>query len=106
VPFQLFTLPSYERCLKKLSAHQRETAGLIVSALTHSFESGLPLTGRPHVIKFAERSYRFIFKRLRGQIWEAYLEGHLRILTRLENNSHYLVFVGNHDQVRQFLKEN
>lgn len=106
MPFQLFYLPSYERCLKKLSPAQKETARLVILALTHCFESGLPLTGRPHVIKFEARSYRFIFKRLRGQIWEAYLEGHLRILTHLDHDKHFLVFVGNHDQVRQLLKEN
>ena len=37
---------------------------------------------------------------------EAYLEGQVRILTRLEDGKHYLIFAGNHDQVRQFLKEN
>ena len=106
MPFQLFALPSYERCLKKLSGHQKETAKLIVFALIRSFQSGLPLTGKPRVFEFDDRSYRFIFKKLRGPIWEAYLEGHLRILTRLEDSAHYLVFAGNHDQVRQFLKEN
>ncbi len=106
MPFRLYTLPSYERCLKKLSGHHRKIASLILSAMERSFQSELIMTGRPQVIKFEERSYRFIFKKLRGQIWEAYLEGHLRILTRLDGDTHFLVFVGNHDQVRQFLKEN
>ena len=53
-----------------------------------------------------QRSHRLVFKRLRGVIWEAYIEGQVRILTRLDDNKHYLVFVANHDQVRQFLKQN
>ncbi|MBI4352790.1 MAG: hypothetical protein HY593_02575, partial [Candidatus Omnitrophica bacterium] len=46
-----------------------------------------------------------VFKKLRDSIWEAYVEKHIRVLTRLEHHRHFLVFVGNHDQVRQFLKE-
>ncbi len=106
MPFRLLFLPRYERCVKKLGGHQKEIAGLVVSALLDYFESGLPLTGRPHAVRLNQRSYRLVFKKLRGQIWEAYLEGHVRVLTRLEDGKHYLVFAGNHDQVRQFLKEN
>ncbi len=106
MPFRLLALPGYERCLKKLNGHHKEIAGLIVTLLVRFFESGLPITGRPQVVRLEKRSYRLVFKKLRGQIWEAYLEGHLRILTRLEDDKHFLVFAGNHDQVRKFLKEN
>ena len=105
MPFRLFFLPSYERCLKKLGRREKQTAGLVVCALVDYFQSGSP-TGKPHVVKLGERSYRLVFKKLRVQIWEAYIEGQVRILTRLENDKHFLIFVGNHDQIRRFLKEN
>lgn len=104
MPFRLFFLPSYERCVKKLGARERRTAGLVVSALTDYFRSGASITGSPHVIQSGGRSYRLVFKKLRGSVWEAYIEQRLRVLTRLENDAHFLVFAGNHDQVRQFLK--
>ena len=104
--FRLLFLPRYERCIKRLDGHQKEIAGLIVLALLDYFNLNLPLTGRPHVVRLNQRSYRLVFKKLRGQIWEAYLEGQLRVLTRVEDDKHSLVFAGNHDQVRQFLKEN
>lgn len=106
MPLRLFYLPSYERCLKKLGSREKRIAGLIVSALASYFQSGLPVTGEPYLFHFEGRSYRLVFKKLRGDIWEAYIEGQVRILTRLEKDQHHLVFVGNHDQVRQFLKKN
>ena len=80
-------------------------AGLIVEGLHDYFEMQSPVTGRAIVVNLEGRNYRLVFKKLRGAIWEAYLEGKVRVMTRLEKNIHYLVFVGNHDQVRQFLKE-
>lgn len=105
MPFQLFVLPSYERCLKKLGGREKQIAGIVVSALQSYFEAGPIVTGRPHVVRLGHRSYRLVFKKLRGHIWEAYVEGQVRIVTVLENDKHFLVFAGNHDQVRQFLKE-
>ena len=86
---------------------EKRTAGLVVSALLDYFDKGIPVAGRPHVALIGPRSYRLIFKKLRGSIWEAYIEGQVRLVTRLEGDKHFLVFAaGNHDQVRQFLKEN
>ena len=106
MPFKLFFLPSYGRCVKKLGHREKHIAGLVVSGLVEYFQSGSPITGKPTVVKLEERSYRLVFKKLRGQIWEAYIEGQVRVLTRLEKDKHFLVFAGNHDQVQQFLKEN
>ena len=38
--------------------------------------------------------------------WEAYIEGRVRLITRLEESCHFLLFVGNHDHIRQFLRKN
>ncbi len=105
MPFKLFYLPSYERCLKGLDAAQRHLASLIVMALTDYFHSESIASSTVHVVHLEGRSRRLVFKKLRASIWEAYIEGQLRILTRLEKGAHYLVFAGNHDQVRKFLKE-
>lgn len=103
---QLFYLPSYERCLNKLGTRESHIAGLVVTGLLSYFNSGLPVKGDPYIFQFQGRSYRLVFKKLRDSIWEAYIEGRVRILMRLEKNIYYLVFAGNHDQVHQFLKKN
>lgn len=105
MPFKLFYVPSYERCVKKLGSRERSIAGLIVEAVYQYFQSGIAVSGRPYVANLEGRSYRLVFKKLRGSIWEAYIESRVRVLTRLEKDKHFLVFAGNHDQVEQFLKE-
>ena len=104
--FKLYVLPSYERCVKKLGSRERHMAGLIVEGLYDYFQTESLVTGKAIVVNLEGRNYRLVFKKLRGAVWEAYLEGKVRVLTRLEKNIHCLVFAGNHDQVRQFLKEN
>ena len=106
MPFELYYLPSYERCLKRLGEKERRVAGAIVMALSQYFRSGLSVGGGPYLARMENRTHRLVFKKLQGAIWEAYIEGHVRVLTRLEKQRHYLVFAGNHDQARQFLKEN
>ena len=104
--FKLYVLPSYERCAKKLGPRERHMAGLIVEGLHNYFQMESFITGKAIVVNLEERNYRLVFKKLQGAVWEAYLTGKIRVLTRLEKNIHFLVFAGNHDQVRQFLKEN
>ena len=78
----------------------------IISALLEYFQTGSYGNQESHVVRIGSRNYRLIFKKLRGPIWESYIEGKVRLVTRLENDKHFLVFAGNHDQVKQFLKEN
>ena len=106
MPFQLFYLPSFERCLKKLGSREKRVSNLVVEALLAYFQSGIPVTGDPYIFHQENRSHRLVFKKLRANIWEAYIERQVRILTRLDGSRHFLVFAGNHDQVRQFLKKN
>ncbi len=105
MPFKLFYLSSYERCLKKLGSHERHIAGIVFLALKSYFEYGFSAKAQPYIFHHEHHSYRLVFKKLRDPIWEAYVEGKLRVLTCLEKGAHLLVFAGNHDQVRQFLKE-
>ncbi len=106
MPLRLFFLPSYDRCLKKLGQRETHVANLVIVGLQGYFGSEFSAGGAPYVFEHGGRSYRLVFKKLRDQIWEAYIEGQVRVLTRFEKSVHYLVFVGNHDQVRQFLKKN
>ena len=106
MPFQLFQLPSYERCLKKLGKRERRIAEIVVRALQSYFQTSHFPTGDPYILEWEGQSHRLIFKKLQGVSWEAYIEGRVRLLTRLEKDRHILVFAGNHDQVRQFLRKN
>lgn len=106
MPFHLLVLSGFERCFKKLGHREKQIADLIVNGLKSYFEASLPVSSQPYVFESYGRSYRLVFKKIRNSIWEAYIEGRVRVLTRLEKDSHSLVFVGNHDQVRQFLRKN
>ena len=106
MPFQIAFLSSYVRSFEKLGNREKEIAGLIVLALQSYFEANPPLTGHPYVLQLQGRSYRLVFKKLREPFWEASIEGRVRVITRLEKNCHNLLLVGNHDQVRQFLRKN
>lgn len=105
MPFKVSFFSSYERCVKRLGTRERRVAGVVVLALRSYFEDESSVTGRPYVFQHDGRGHRLIFKKLRGNVWEAYIEGQVRVLTRLDKNVHFLIFAGNHDQVRQFLKE-
>ncbi len=105
MPFALYYLSSYERCIKRLGDKERHIAGLVVSALYNYFNSGSSAMSDPYMIQLNKRTYRLVFKKLQGAIWEAYLDNQVRVLTRLEKNKYFLVFAGNHDQVKKFLKE-
>lgn len=104
MPFKLFYLASYMRCLKRLAHKDKHVAGLTIDALQLYLNSESLASDKPYAVNLKGRGYRLVFKKLRPGIWEAYIEGKLRILTQQEKGSHFLVFVGNHDQVRQFLK--
>lgn len=106
MPFELLSLSSYVRSFKKLGAREKQIAGLIVLALQSYFETNLPPSGEPYVFHYEGNSYRLVFKKLRDPFWEAYVEGRIRVVTRLEKNRHFLLLVGNHDQIRQFLRKN
>lgn len=105
MPLELFYLPSYERCVKRLGHAEKRITGLVVLALLEHFKSGASAGAAPFIAHLEGRAYRLVFKKLEGAVWEAYIEGHVRALTRLQENRHFLVFAGNHDQVRRFLKE-
>ena len=106
MPFELYYLPSYKRCLKHLGDKQKRVAGFVVLGLLEHFTSESSALAGPHMVHIDKRTYRLVFKKLQGSVWEAYIEDQVRILTRFEKNKHFLVFAGNHDQVRQFLKNN
>ena len=104
--FELFVLSSYVRCLKKLGSREQNIAGLVVLALQAYFETQRPISAEPYLFPFEGKSHRLVFKKLCEPFWEAYIEGQIRVVTRLEKNRHFLLLVGNHDPVRQFLKRN
>lgn len=103
MPFELSFLSSYIRSFKKLGPREKQIAGLVVLALQSYFKANLPVTGGPYVFQYQGNSYRLVFKKLHDPFWEAYIEGRVRVVTRLEKGCHFLLLVGNHDQVRQFL---
>ena len=104
MPLKIFFLPSYERCLKSLGHREQQIAGFVVMALEKYFQSGTTASHEPYVFEYHKRAYRLVFKKLRHDLWEAYVEKQVRLLMQRHGNGHYLIFAGNHDSVRKFLK--
>lgn len=89
---RIVILPSFERSLKKLVPLDRkqtvdslETFNAML--VTGHFSAGLG------------------FKKLNHDKYELRVSIRLRIVMKAEGNSYYLVFVGNHDDVKRYLKD-
>ena len=87
------TLPSFERRYKKLPAFRQEAAREAIFQLIDIVERKTPLrTGLG-------------LKHLKGNLWEIRSTLRDRIVFNFHSDSIELVFVGNHDDIRAFLKQ-
>ena len=84
-------LPSYERSLKKLDPAVKEKVKVAVNKYVDFFESGQ----RPHGLGL---------KRLTRHIWEIRVDLKIRVMFRFEDDLVQWGFVGNHDDIKNFLK--
>lgn len=87
----IYTRPRYERAWRKLTPSQQACVNGAVARLEAAF-------GRPHEHSgLGLRAFRRYFEFRAGL--------GLRILFLHENGDLFLCFVGNHDQVRAFIKQ-
>ena len=86
-----FTAPLFRRIFKKLDFQKREEVKRAMSELSAFFDSGI-------------RSEGLGLKRLHGNIWEIRATLKDRILFSFEKDGIFFLIVGNHDEVRKYLK--
>lgn len=82
---------SYDRAFKKLSPLHQGKAATAANAFIDFFQIGM-------------RSKGLGLKKLHKNFWEIRAGLGMRILILLEKNTATFIFVGNHDQIRRFLK--
>jgi hypothetical protein len=97
VGLQLYYWPSFERSVKKLGHEQRCIVGLIIEALETYYSSGCDLDEAKKVAP------RFFYKQLRRPLYEAGVEGKIRIIIEMHGERCTALLAGSHDQIRRFL---
>ena len=99
MPLALYFYPSFERSLKKLSPQQRQTVGYILESLEVYFAHNCNLDAARRV------SIRFFYKQLRKPYFEAGVERLIRVLLKREGERCIAVLAGDHDEIKQFLRQ-
>ena len=87
----IYARPRYERAWRKLTASQQAAVSAAVARLEASF-------GRPH-------EHSGLGLRSFGRYYEFRAGLGLRVLVLNEEGDLFLCFVGNHEQVRAFVKQ-
>jgi mRNA-degrading endonuclease RelE of RelBE toxin-antitoxin system len=85
-------LPSFEKCIKKLSNTDKEKLKKSLHQLNSFIEFGLLPKGLG-------------FKKIKGNIYELRVDIRLRIILQMDEEVIYLVLVGSHDDIKRYLKK-
>lgn len=88
---RILILPSFERSIKKLTPPEKKQTAKSLEA----FNTFL-VTGRA--------PFGFRFKKINHDKYEFRIDIRLRVLVKTEDDTFYLVFAGNHDQIKRYLK--
>ena len=83
--------PSFDRCFKKLSPERRQKARVAIEALLAYLDRKAPL--RPGLG----------LKNFQGNYWEIRMDLHDRMIFELTDRVIFWL-VGNHDEIRRFMK--
>ena len=88
---RICVLPSFERSFRRLSSAQRILVSERLEAFNECLSSGNFAPG-------------FGFKKINHDKYEFRVDLHLRVVIKGEKDIFYLVLVGNHNDVRRFLR--
>lgn len=83
-------LPSFERDVKKFALPEKEKLKKALGAFNHFLATG-------------EHAYGFRFKKINHDKFEFRVDISLRVVTKREGDTYYLVRAGGHDTVRRYL---
>ena len=88
---RVLILPSFERSLKKLISQDRRK-------LSHSLETFNSF------LLFGDAPQGLGFKKINHDKYEFRVDIRLRVIVKAENDDYCLVLVGNHNEVRRYLR--
>ena len=85
-------LPSLERDIKKFQREKRER-------LKNTFDTF------NRFVATGEKPFGFRFKKINKNKSEFRIDIHLRVVTKLEEDTFYLVKAGNHNEIKRYLRK-
>lgn len=88
---KILILPSFERSVKKLTPQDKMNLAEGLEAFNLFLLSG-------------ELSSGFGFKKINHDKYEFRVDIRLRVVVKAEGEYYYLVLVGNHDQIKKYLR--
>ena len=88
----ILVLPSFERSIKRLTPQGREQLAKGLEALNSFIYTGQAPPG-------------FGFKKINHDKYEFRIDIRLRVIIKIEGDDVYLVLVGDHDQVKRYLRD-
>ncbi len=83
-------LPSFERSVRYLNAHEKKLLTKSLEAFNVFLVSG-------------RAPYGFRFKKIGSGQYEFRIDIHLRVVVKAEADIYYLVLAGSHDDIRKYL---
>ena len=88
---KVFPLPSFERLARKLTALEKRSLVESLENFNQFLISGTLSSGLG-------------YKKIADDKFEFRVDIKLRVLVKVEGDNYYLVLVGNHDDIRRYLK--
>ena len=85
-------LPSFERDIRKFQQEKREKLKNALEAFNHFVVTG-------------KKTFGFRFKKINKDKYEFRIDSRLRVVTKLEGNTFYLVKAGNHNEIKRYLRK-
>jgi mRNA-degrading endonuclease RelE of RelBE toxin-antitoxin system len=85
-------LPSFERSLKKLSHNDKDKLKKVLAQFNEFLIYGNPPKGLG-------------FKKINHDKYELRVDIRLRIIVKIEDEDIYLILVGNHNDIKRYLRE-
>jgi hypothetical protein len=100
MPIQFIYAATLKRSIKKLGSKEVTIVKSILKALLVYYNSACNLSEAQRL------SPRFFYKQLQKPYYEAGIEGKIRVIIEKHGNQCMAILAGNHDQIKQFLKNN
>lgn len=89
---KIYILPSFERSVKTLTSHEKELLAKGLESFNQYLETG-------------QSTFGFRLKKISQSSYEFRLDIRLRLILRADKEAFYLVMVGDHNEVRRYLRE-
>lgn len=89
---RVVVLPSFERSVKKLTAHEKGNLAKSLETFNAFLTTGSSPSG-------------FRFKKINHDKYEFRADIRLRVVVKAERDVYYLVLAGNHEDIRRYLKD-